>query len=305
MTWIRENKFLTAFFAILVIGAGVLGYLLYTASGSFDEVSENYTRQAAELKRLQNLTPFPDQANLQKLSEQKQAYMQSLSNLQKTLSGMEFPVEPMTPEKFQDKLRAAVSQMMDKAKSADIKLPEKFYLGFENYQTSLPKPEAAALLGRQLQAIQRVVDLAFEAKIDEITSLSRSALPEESGAPVKAEARGGKANTPADAKSLVAKSSFDLNFRAEQTRFRKWLNDLSSNKDQFYIVRLLAVSNDNPKPPSRLEAGAADASAAPADPVAAASSPAGNSLKFVVGIEKVNVTAKIDVLDFNPATAAK
>ena len=37
MNWIRENKFLAVFFAVLVVGAGVLGYLLFSASGSFSE----------------------------------------------------------------------------------------------------------------------------------------------------------------------------------------------------------------------------------------------------------------------------
>src|SRR5207249_731807 len=90
-----------------------------------------------------------------------------------------------TPEQSQDKLRAAVSKVSEKATAAGVHLPANFYLGFDiptNYQTTLPKPDAAAPLGKQLDAIQFLVERAIEAKVDTLTGLSRSPLPEEGGA---------------------------------------------------------------------------------------------------------------------------
>ncbi len=312
MNWIRENKFLTAFFAILIIGIGVLGFLAYSAWGSFGEVSENYNKQAAELKRLQNLTPYPNEANLRKMQDQRDAYIAATTDLQKKLAAIEFPLQPISPTDFQDRLRASVSQMIDKAKNAGVKPPEKsFYLGFDNYQTSLPRPEAAAPLYRQLQAIEFALNQLIEDRVDAIVSLTRSTLPEEAataapqqGGP-RPQQRTGGGNAPA--KKLVDKNSFEVGFVADQSRFRKWLNDISSAKQQFYVVRLLTVKNESQKGPSR-----ADSTTAAADPntpaaqvpaAAGAASPAPNTLKFVEGTEKIDVVARVDIVSFNPPAA--
>src|SRR5437870_12661765 len=120
MNWIRENKFLTVFFAVLAVGAGVLGYLLYSASGAFSEISDTYNTKVTELKRLQALAPYPDAGNLKKLRDQKEAYAEAVSNLRKSLMALQFPVESVTPEQFQDKLRATVSKIVEKAGNASV-----------------------------------------------------------------------------------------------------------------------------------------------------------------------------------------
>ena len=37
MNWIKQNKFLSGFIAVMVIGVGALGYLLFTAKSRYDE----------------------------------------------------------------------------------------------------------------------------------------------------------------------------------------------------------------------------------------------------------------------------
>ncbi len=324
MTWIRENKFLTVFFALLFVGIVAFGYLLYTASGSYSDVSDKYNQQAAELRRLQNLAPYPDQENLRKMREDKDAYAAKVTQLQKGLAAQEFPLEPLTPEQFQDRLRSTVSQVVGSANASGVKLPEKFYMGFDVYQTSLPKAAAAAPLGRQLRAIEFVVRQLFEAKVGSLVTLSRTPLPEEGGAPAPGAApasggggRGGRGRGPvaaASEKSLVSKSTFEIAFITEQPRFRKWINDISSAKEQFYIVRLFTVKNENPAAPLRVDNSVVEptpAAAAP-QPAAAAAAPngkpseaGGGMLKFIVGTEKIAVTAKVEILDFSAPESAQ
>ena len=71
MNWIKENKFLSGVFAVLLLGVGTLGYLLFTALGSFDEATATYNQQAGELSRLQNLPLSPNRKNLDALIAQK------------------------------------------------------------------------------------------------------------------------------------------------------------------------------------------------------------------------------------------
>ncbi|MEA3188145.1 MAG: hypothetical protein QOD99_1975 [Chthoniobacter sp.] len=309
MTWIRENKFLSGFFAALIVGVGVLGYLLYSASGKFTEVSETYNKDAGELKRLQTLAPYPDEGNLTKLRGQKDGYLAATADLQKTLAAIEFPMETMTPEQFQDKLRASVSKLTEKAAAADVKLPEKFYLGFETYQTSLPKADAAPALGQQLSAIEFLVNALIEDKVSALLSLVRTPLSQENQAAAAATPERAQLSRSAGAapnRELIKKSPVLVTFLGEQSRVRKWVNDITSAKEQFYVIRLLSIKNENPKGPSRTELADTGAAAPPAiDPTTgAAASPTPNTLKFIVGTEKINVSAQIEILGFAPPAVA-
>ena len=53
MNWIKANKFLTGFLAVMLVGIGALGYLLLTASGAYDSATENYNSKATEFNRLE------------------------------------------------------------------------------------------------------------------------------------------------------------------------------------------------------------------------------------------------------------
>lgn len=322
MNWIQENKFLSGFLAAVIVGVGVFGYLLYSAMGAHEEISTRYTQQAAELKRLQGLQPYPDEENLKKVRDQKQAVTDATATLRATLSTMEFPVQPMTPEQFQDRLRAAVTDLTTKMKAANIQPPktDRFYMGFEEYQATLPKPEAAPLLGRQLQAIDFVLNVLVNNKVDALNAVRRTPLPEEglpgaTGAPSPAATGPGAAaktagkSGPGGAKQeLVSKLPFEVEFTSDQAKLRKSLNDIVSSKQQFYIVRSLVVSNEKQAGPPKAEPTPVGGDVAAPPPTDASGSPApaaspspAAQLRFVLGTEKVNVGMRVDVVSFAPA----
>src|SRR6202000_1582724 len=81
-----------------------------------------------------------------------------VSELEKKLAAMKITVPPIAPAQFQDKLKASVDDYVAKAKKAGMTLPEKFYLGFERYQSEPPSQEAAPLLSAELEAMRIVLD---------------------------------------------------------------------------------------------------------------------------------------------------
>lgn len=330
MDWIRENKFLAGLFGVLLVGAAFLGFLLYSAKARHAEVHDQYTQQASELRRLQTLPLYPDESNLKKLQEQKKQLEESAVKLQAQLNTMEYPVQPMTPEQFQDKLRASVSAAVEKSKKSGTKLlgDQKFYLGFDTYQATRPRSEAAPLLGRQLQAIETVVNLVLDARADAITALARTPLPEEGTGAAASPAptpRGGAAAGKQTAAPLVSKNAFDIGITIERDQYRRLLNAIASSKNQFYILRTLLVANRSPKGPPRVEPGTEtavtpqpEAAATPPpegeaateeplpSPAPGGTSPGGGSLKFLVGTEKLDAVLRIDIVDFAaPPTAAE
>jgi hypothetical protein len=324
MNWVQENKFLTGFLAVMVIGVGVLGFKVLSAKGKLEEAETNYTAKATAYNRLRRLDPFPSRKNLDAFEAQKAEAAQAINAFQSELAKREFPVEPMTPEQFQDELKKAVTEVRAKAAASNVTLPkDKFYLGFDPYETAPPSREAAPLLGRQLKAIEWIVQQLIAARIVELKELKRTALPEEQGRaatppagrpqerpgrtggdrPGDRTARGGKPD-------LVTTQSFDVVFIGKQHQFANVLNTIVSPKSpQFYIPRALRVANQTPQGPPRATDTAAtppppvDPSAPPAPdapaPLPAPAAPAVGDINYIVGEELIEVAMKLEIVDFS------
>jgi hypothetical protein len=295
-----QNKFLIGLGVAVALGCGGLGFLIWQSYSKYSETGEQYSQQVTELKRLQSLPLYPEQSNLDKLDEQKQEAVAAAASFQKELVPLSFPLDPMTPEQFQDSLRASVSAVVDKATKAGVKLPDHFYLGFDVYQSQLPKAEAAAALGRQLKAIELAVNTLIQDKVDSIGQINRPALPEESDkpAPTKSSVPGHPATGKPAANALLTKYPFDVPFTAEQASFRRALNDLSKTQQQFFIPVVLNIKNQVEKGPSRADTAAPAAAPAPAEGALPTAAEAKPEMKYIVGTEKLNVALRLNMVVF-------
>ncbi len=260
MSWAQENKFLTGVIAVTVIGAGVLGYLLYDAMGRNSVATEEFDRLATEKKRLESLPVYPNEANLRKLQEQKQEHLGRIQELQKKLNSMEVPEEPLTPEQFQDRLRASVTAYVTKAAEVRMKLPEKFYMGFDAYQTTPPKAEAAPKLGKQLKSVEFVLAQIATSGASELRNVIREELPEEGGKTKAAAPPPPKPGAPtapgakklgAEVPPLLQRHPFEVVFLSKQFGTQNVINAITKDKKQFYINRAVVVKNEKQEPPVR------------------------------------------------------
>ena len=309
MNWIKENKFLTGFFATMLAGVGALGYFLFSAMGTFDEASTRYGTMAGELDRLQNLPVSPSDKNLKALAAQKDEAVKVIAAFQSSLAAKAFPSEPLSPEQFQDKLKATMTAIFEKAQG-NPKLPDKFFLGFDSYETRPPESkETAVLLGHQLKSIEWLVGQLIESHVTEIKGIKRDPLPEEGGKGRGVE-KGDKKN-----RSLVNSHAVEITIQCQQAALAVFLNALISPKaPQFYIVRTISVKNQNEKGPAKVAAAAAAAAPPPPAPapgvvVAAAAQPAAPpqaASTYIVGEEQLEVVMQIEIVDFaEPAAPAK
>lgn len=315
MNWVKENKFLTVFFIVMVIGMGVLGYEVFSANSAADEAANQYADKAAEYSRLRHTAPFPNKQNLDAYDQQKKEAAKAISDFQAGLAKDEFPLEPLTPERFQDILKASVTAVRAKAAETNSKLPEKgFFLGFEKYESTPPKPEAAAPLGRQLKAIEWVVNQYLSNSVQEIRSLDRTELPEERGggersarsasAPTMAPAPGPatgprpsgggrpgggpQAGAGAAREDLVQYHPFQIvAIFKMQKQLANTLNTICGKQaPQFYVLRNIGILNQTQKGPSRVT-----------DPTKPHT-----KVEYIVGEELVEAAAEFDIVDFLPPT---
>ena len=309
MNW-KQNKFLIGLGVVMVAGIGTLGFLLFQSFSRYSDLRSDYEQQAETLGQLQGQPLYPEQKNLVKLKEQRESAVQAALAFQKQVEPLSLPLAPITPEQFQDKLRATVSSIVENATKAGVKLPQKFYLGFEQYQSQPPKTEAASVLDRQMRAIELAMNTLIENRVAAIIEVYRPQLAEEGNegnGPQEPAATGKVARGKQAQKSdLVSKYRFDITFTSDQGRFRKSLNDLSKNDKQFFIVRPVIIENDHPHPITKAAANTAAGMVLPVTgsaPASGAAQPKAQNLKWLVGPEKLNVQLRLEMVVFASASS--
>lgn len=294
-----QNKFYIGLGAVLLVGCLTFGYLLWQSSSDFAEAELKYSGQVTELDRLQKLELYPKPENKKILEEQMAAAHQAAILLHRKLVPMAYALEPMTPEQFQDKLNEAVKSSVEKATEAGVSLSDKLYLGFADYRTATPRPEAAAVLGRQLKCIALAVDTMIEKKVASIDKITRVPLAEESEAVKAPTPTPANKNAAKTGPALLSSYPFEIQFSAEQRAFESILNELSKNEQQFFILRPSVIKNQSEKAPKKIDpAAVAEAAKAAAGNGAGGGAPKAEKLRYVLGAEKLNVTLRFDAVVF-------
>jgi hypothetical protein len=287
MNWYRENRWLGNFI-IAFAGAALLTlWFLFHAKNDFVEASTQFNNAATERNRLEHLNPFPNEENFRKTQAALDDYGASLNKLKDEVRAQTLPVVPLAPNEFQSRLRQAIAGTTEKARTNRVKLPENFHLGFDEFTTTLPTTAAAPLIGQELAQVELLLGILIDARVDSIAVLKRVTLPPDTAVATTSPAKK-TANAPNAASSMFERTIVDLTFAASPSAMRKVLNQIASSERQFFIVRTLYVRNEQPKGPAREQGGST--ATAPATPTSA--------IKFIVGNEHLETTARIELLRF-------
>ena len=295
-TWFQQNRFLGTFVVLFVIVTIGALYFLFSARSGFNDAKVAFDNTAAELNRLHRLSPFPTEANLRKMKTQAEDYSSELNKLKDQLKTRVLPVVPMAPNEFQSRLRQVSTAIADKARANRVKLPDNFYLGFEEFAAALPDTAAAPLLGQQLAQAELLANILLDSRVEAITEFRRvpATAPRLAAAPTPTPTprRGPATATPAP--QLIERNPIDASFLSTPGAARRALNQIATNEQQFYVVRTLHVLNEKDKGPAR---DGAPGPAAPAAAPAPGATPA-SALQFIVGNERITTSARIEMLRF-------
>jgi hypothetical protein len=287
MKWFRKNRSLALF--LVLSGTGILGALgfVFMAKSSCDEASSRFNHTAAEWNRLERLSPYPNAENLQKMKAHAQDYSSALARLKDELRARGVPAAPVAPNEFQSSLRTRLTAITDKARANKVNLPDKFHLGFDEFVSALPDEAAAPLLGQELEQIEWLVNCLLEARVEAVTAFRRARVPEEHGT----------ASAPPSLKSLE-RNVVEATFVSTPGASRKVINQIAAAKERFCIIRLLHVRNEKQKgPPREGSEERSSVASAPQPSPSAKPSPA-TALNFIVGNERIETTAKIEIVRF-------
>lgn len=302
MNWFRQNRALGTLLIVFGICAVFAGILLYWRWANWSEARQAFDQAAGERSRLEHLDPFPNDTNYRKLQGYLDRYNTALDKFKDELKKGVAPAPPLAPNEFQSRLRQATVATLNRAQTNNVKLPDKFQLGFDEFAMSLPDTAATPFLGQELSQVQMLINILLDAKVDSVTSFHRAPLPEEhpaSSTPTPSPAAGRTAvatqkSTPAP--TLIQRNVVDLTFKATPTAARKVLNEIANSSGQLFIIRTLYVHNEKDKGPSRQRSGeptpTGTQQAAPNQPGAT------GPLNFIVGNEHIEVSATIEMLRF-------
>jgi hypothetical protein len=287
MTWYRENRwlgnFLIAFAAALLIGL----WFLFHAKGAFADAMTEFNAVATERSRLEHLNPFPNEDNFRKTQAALENYGAELEKTKEELKKRVVAQTPLAPNEFQSRLRQAILNATERARANRVKLPEIFFLGFDEFATTLPNTAAAPGLGQELAQVELLINILIDARVDAITGLKRDVPAETAPAAIAPKA--------ATSSSIVEGAVVDLSFAASPSAMRKVLNQIASSEQAFFIVRSLRVQNEQQKGPSREASASAKNTTGSVPPATAGSA---GAIKFIVGNEHVETAAKIELVKF-------
>ncbi len=297
MNW--RNPFLITYLAITAAGTAALGYFVYSSYNRSVEIDSQYNDAVGRLQSLQNRAPFPSRENNEKYIAFTKEYRAEYDKLVSQVATMQLPLKEITPQGFQDLLRSDVSQVIQAAEQNGVKLPDGFYLGFDQYRGALPSDAAAAPLARQLAGIRIVVDQLIVLKVREISGIERTQLPEE-GTPRPADRRTPGGNAPAAPQQVAVVSPFSIVFTADQANTRSALNYIA-NADQFFILRTVNIESSALEGPKK-----SDSAAPSADPTQPSDETKSLSdVTVLVGRETLTVSLKIEMITFNNLPTAQ
>jgi hypothetical protein len=305
MNWFQENRFLGTFLVVCSIGALGAVWFLFNAKSDWNDAEVDFTQAAAELNRLERLAPYPSSENLRQLKTHTSDYVARLTRLQDDLKKHVVPLPSLAPNEFQSHLRLAMTAAAAKARANNVRLPDRFCLGFDEFASALPSEPAAPLLGQELVQIEWLLDTLFAARVEAVTSFHRAPLPQEQGSSPRPVAPTSK--TPGTmavtGPRVIERNIVEATFVSTPAAARKVLNQIAAADQQFFVIRLLHVRNEKDKGPAReVVADVANVagpapSPAPADSPGAKPSPAA-ALNFIVGNERIETSAKIEIVRF-------
>jgi len=287
MNWFKQNPVLTALLALAVLGTGVTGYLAMQAGARQTAAIESFNSQISTLRRLQAKQPFPDAANEAKVKQSVEAYQAAITSFKKELVSMEAPLEDIKPQDFQDNLRNAVDALRSAATQNGVALPEKFFFGFDDFQTQLPTDAQTPRLNREFFIIRQLIEQIVQLPIQRIDSLTRHAAP-----PAPQDSDPAPPGQPPETSHTF--DSFTLAFTASQDKFAAAFDKIPDS-GAFVVVRSMTIENTNPIPPPRAEpTPAAAASIFPGD----TTTPESAQLPIAFGREAVSATILFEIPDF-------
>lgn len=310
MSWIKDNKFVVALGGGTLVGA-VLIFLAGSKEGErYNQAKEAFDASTAEASSFETLPLYPRSENCDGKRKALVEYRQATESLQAAFESFRpKEMKNISPQAFTDQLKAVNAEVRKALVDAGTKVPDAFFCGFENYQTSLARGNATGILNYQLAGIKTLMLALAKSGPTELKNFYRQALAEENG----------QEQVPQGA-DVARPLSLEVTFVGPEKSLRAFLSTIIKQPSCYFVIRSIAVANVKKDPPRaadvKFDKPAAATRATTPDPLndfvlpgddkkADGKNPApaesSRILAQVLGNEEVQVFLRIDLMQFLPA----
>ncbi len=253
MNWIKNNTFVSALAAGVIIICGILLFLGTKSGGRLEEAKESFDQAYQAVSKSERSSLYPKPTTRDAKKKALEDYRESIEELRSLYDGYRVEMDSITTQEFTERLKSANSEVSDALTAAGSDLPDGFFMGFDRYRNQLAQSEATGLLDYQLKGLKHaLMDLA-EARPSSLISVYRESIPEENGA----------VYTPGP-DEVARKFGFEVVFKGSEASARKFVSALGDIEPFYYVVRSIKIQNERTTPPRVSDAEFPTAPAAPA-----------------------------------------
>ncbi|MBI4662539.1 MAG: hypothetical protein HY735_27310 [Verrucomicrobia bacterium] len=183
MAWIKRNLFLVIGGVVALGLLGLAGYFLYTKFAHDQAVTEQLTQATDDLKRLVSRDPHPGTEKVDNISAAKaeQKRLQAFLGQVHRYFSRSATNQP-TSRDFRALLDTTVAELRNNAERAGVQLPEDYWFTFTAQKALTVFPtNILGTLTAQLQDIQSLCRILFDAKIISLEKVRRTSAGQEDG----------------------------------------------------------------------------------------------------------------------------
>ena len=247
---------------VVLLVAGALVYLLFTARSRYQEKISALSATQNRLTRLTSRPVFPAQENVQTLEKQTGIYEEYLNGLYGAMRAGQFPTEEVGRARFPLVLEEVLGDLVRLAEAQRVVLPADFSFGFQRYTAgNLPAEEEVERLVIQVRSAAALCNILFEAGIAELLSVDRTIFEKDAQVlPVEEEysrrSSRRSAETPEqpvistelyrDPDGLFTKEHYVLSFRTAGKAFWKVLDRFAQGTPFVVLTKTEIVNSARP-----------------------------------------------------------
>lgn len=322
MSWFEENKFAATLLGATVVVSGALFYLGMEARSEADEAKQSSKNAINRVNGLKAGQPYPDDANRKLVKEKVAAFAADTKSFQDSL--LKFRPEKMlkpSPSDFDSSVKDYGKALKAYYTSKEIALSDKIFFGFEAYSSRMADKKAIQKLEYQRKAFDWMFKALADSGISELNNVHRPLMKSETGA-AQDKKKNNKKGGNRVVTSVYESMPIEIAFTGDEDAMNAFLATVANSEKYFFALRSVRVKNEKDASPdvkdgefaapalsgnTELEDMFEGAEAAGEDAEAAGPVKAGGeeTIKQVIGSEKVIVHLKLDLLLFNEADEVK
>ncbi len=307
MTWIKRN--LIWLVGLLSFALMVLGSLLLLKSqmAERDKVAVELEAQIKELERLTSLPNFPDPGNVKDMQQDNQQMDQRITQLLQQFAKAKVPTQSLTGIKFREIMNKRTQELEKRARRQGLSIPLDYLFGFERYEKTIPDNEYVPLLIKQLNVVEEIATTLLKSpRVLLLESITRVEFEDAGGEETRNMRRKpdeivempnnfkGSQNDPAKMYTVMP---FELQIAADPEGLRNFLNNLTRSK-YLLIPAYIKLKSDEMEVTGKVKKAEVTPEGKVITPLPEEALIAAETTKYVLGQQKINISMRIDWVEF-------